>query len=261
MARANYSPLSQWKGRAGGQVYRVREGQQIVSAYQPNVTNPRSEAQLEQRAKFALMSRLSSLTPDAAIIGFGGSKANRRAKFTSNIIRNAFVRAIPDPTDPMKVIMTGNIANEDLLFSVGSSLVPNPNVFATSSDNASIYIDIDPVLELHQILFIDVYGETQLAGDDAKYISLFTKMVSFSEFTDQVRFDGIGYHRLYAVPIALAELVATGSPNSGAVTNYANSLTPEDGVQVTTQSMKRTTADLVYGRSIFIGEVSTVPAP
>lgn len=255
MAKANYSPLSQWKGRAGGQVYRVREGKQIVSAYQPNVTNPRSQAQLEQRAKFALMSRLSSLTPDAAIVGFGGSKANRRAKYTSNIIRNAFVRAIPDPTDPMKVIMTGNIANGDLLFSIGPSLIPNPNVFAISlNTGAGVQVEIDTTLALSEIMLIDVFGESQTAGVDEKYVSIFHRAVPQADFAEVQAFEGVGYHRLYAIPIGVNELVAVGSPNSGAVTNYTDTATPGAGVQVVTQSLQRTNADLIYGRSIFLGE-------
>lgn len=41
------------KGRLGNVVYRVRRGREVASKYQPNVDNPRTVAQMNQRALFA----------------------------------------------------------------------------------------------------------------------------------------------------------------------------------------------------------------
>lgn len=48
-------------GRVGGVVYSNYRGQQIVRSYQPQVKNPNSKKQIEQRAKFKLVSQLAAV--------------------------------------------------------------------------------------------------------------------------------------------------------------------------------------------------------
>lgn len=48
-------------GRLGGSVFAVRNGQQIVRAYQAVVQNPKSIAQVSQRAKMKLASQISAV--------------------------------------------------------------------------------------------------------------------------------------------------------------------------------------------------------
>ena len=48
-------------GRVGGVVYSNYRGQQIVRSYQPQVKNPNTKAQVEQRAKFKLVSQLGAV--------------------------------------------------------------------------------------------------------------------------------------------------------------------------------------------------------
>lgn len=47
-------------GRLGGSVFAVRNGQQVVRTYQPQVANPQSKSQVDQRAKLKLASQLSA---------------------------------------------------------------------------------------------------------------------------------------------------------------------------------------------------------
>lgn len=47
-------------GRVGGVVYSSYRGEQIVRSYQPKVFNPNSKKQVEQRAKFKLVSQVSA---------------------------------------------------------------------------------------------------------------------------------------------------------------------------------------------------------
>ena len=42
------------RGRVGNVVYRVRKGQEVASAHQPNVANPRTVTQIAQRIKFSV---------------------------------------------------------------------------------------------------------------------------------------------------------------------------------------------------------------
>lgn len=61
MARQNHGPLSRAKGKLGGVVYQQYEGMQISREYQPNVKNPQTATQTENRAKFKLASQITAL--------------------------------------------------------------------------------------------------------------------------------------------------------------------------------------------------------
>lgn len=57
MGKASYSPLGQWRNKVGGQVYRIDSGEQIISAYQPVVKNPRTAEQILKRTQFTSATR------------------------------------------------------------------------------------------------------------------------------------------------------------------------------------------------------------
>lgn len=70
-------------GKVGALVYAVSGGETIVREYNPNVANPSTQAQVNQRAKMKLMSQLSaSLAPVIAMTKEGlVSKRNKFTKF------------------------------------------------------------------------------------------------------------------------------------------------------------------------------------
>lgn len=76
-------------GKMGSAVFRVREGQQVVTQYNPIVKNPNTRGQQSQRAAFKLMSQLSAIMSP----GFGTmSVAKRKAKGGTPSQRNAFTQ-------------------------------------------------------------------------------------------------------------------------------------------------------------------------
>lgn len=73
----------------GSAVFRVREGQQVVTQYNPIVKNPNTSGQQSQRAAFKLMSQLAAIMSP----GFGTmSVAKRKAKGGTPSQRNAFTQ-------------------------------------------------------------------------------------------------------------------------------------------------------------------------
>ena len=73
----------------GSAVFRVREGQQVVTQYNPIVKNPNTRGQQSQRAAFKLMSQLAAIMAP----GFGTmSVAKRKAKGGTPSQRNAFTQ-------------------------------------------------------------------------------------------------------------------------------------------------------------------------
>lgn len=72
-------------GRMGASVFAIRKGQQIVRAYNPVVTNPNTQAQVAQRAKFKLLSQLGAVVAKALAFVTVGAGASQR---------NAFMKAV-----------------------------------------------------------------------------------------------------------------------------------------------------------------------
>lgn len=75
-------------GKMGSAVFRVRNGQQVVTQYNPIVANPNTKAQQGPRSKFKLLSQLAAvLSP-----GFGTLNVVRRPAKGTPSKRNAFIK-------------------------------------------------------------------------------------------------------------------------------------------------------------------------
>lgn len=75
-------------GKMGSAVFRVRNGQQVVTQYNPIVANPNTKSQQGPRSKFKLLSQLAAvLSP-----GFGTLNVVRRPAKGTPSKRNAFIK-------------------------------------------------------------------------------------------------------------------------------------------------------------------------
>lgn len=79
------------RGKVGAVVYsKGPNGETLIRAYQPQVINPRTMPQMAQRAKVAMVGKLSKLIPIDALSGLGmGSRLANRSEFNSNCLRKA----------------------------------------------------------------------------------------------------------------------------------------------------------------------------
>lgn len=76
-------------GKVGGLVYATSGGEQIVREYNPQVSNPSTIAQVNQRARMKLMSQLSAcLAPVIAMTKDG--LTSKRNKFVKNNFENSY---------------------------------------------------------------------------------------------------------------------------------------------------------------------------
>lgn len=81
------------RGKAGNLVFAKGDnGETIARAYQPQVKNPRTAAQLRQRSKMNVVGQFSALVPAALIapLGMGGQRRNR-SEFSSQLLKAAEV--------------------------------------------------------------------------------------------------------------------------------------------------------------------------
>lgn len=72
-------------GKVGNSVWAVSGGVQIVRPYNPNVSNPNTDAQIEQRAKFKLMSQIAADLASIIAIPKDGLKSSRNLFVSKNI--------------------------------------------------------------------------------------------------------------------------------------------------------------------------------
>ena len=127
--------LGKFSGKVGGVVFAISNGEQIVRAYQPVVSNPKSTGQLLQRSKGNLVGQLSSVVDRAAIVGMGENNRRRRAEFLKNALKQA---AASQTGDNYKA----TLAPSRIQFSKGS-VNPVVSVGSVTATASSISFDIN----------------------------------------------------------------------------------------------------------------------
>lgn len=101
-------------GRVAGSVFAVRNGEVIERAYNPIVANPRTDAQLLQRAKMNLAGQISHLVDWLTLTSMSMPyKGKNRTMFVRNIVNKATAGMVGKDA-------VAKIAPEDIIFSRGS---------------------------------------------------------------------------------------------------------------------------------------------
>lgn len=184
-------------GKVGNVVFcKGQDGVTYGRAYQPQVSNPKTVGQIDQRAKMNLVGRMSQVTPPEILLGLGSTNRMRRSMFNKILLNAATVeRSIGAP-------VIAKLAPEAVVFSKGAqpfeAAVTTPG--ATSADSATIG------LTLSNADLANKYGERIVAAvidpsDKAGY--------SLIKYTDVVFTDTTArsVEIRYGAPIADESLV------------------------------------------------------
>lgn len=133
-------------GKMGSAVFRVREGQQVVTQYNPIVKNPNTAGQQSQRAKFKLMSQLAAIMAP----GFGTMGVNERPARGKMSPRNAFTKLnfplVTTTTDSQGVVAT--IPMEQLQLTSSFRNLPSLDVTEIEGVGLSIDFSTPPAAEV-----------------------------------------------------------------------------------------------------------------
>ena len=116
MGKVTKKILGATRGKVGDVVFRKFRQMNVDSAYQPTPANPRTEAQMIQRAIFGEMSRMAHATAQGINIGLSW-----RAKGSNLSPRNWFLRLNKEnfsSTNPATV----EVAYQELIFSTGDRI-------------------------------------------------------------------------------------------------------------------------------------------
>lgn len=126
-----YGLLGKGTGKLGSSVFAISGGEQIVREYNPKVSNPNTSLQVEQRAKFKLMSQLAALL--APILGFNKiGLVSARNGFVKANIRNAEY----DGTDYAHIPMTALNLTPSSVIANGVNVI-----FDSENDRGQITLD------------------------------------------------------------------------------------------------------------------------
>ena len=241
MGKTDFNGLSQWTGRIGGLVFKVVNGKQVIVPYKKEVFNPRTEAQMSNRAKFALAGMINKIVPKEVLVGMSSDRRSRRPLFSSNIVRHANVSIANGA-------VTANLNANDLVFSQGAAApvtvsemtVNNGLVGGTLGDlpeNVDAVMMIAVVFDTTVGHYTRTVYEVLPAGETA--VSLDTKTTEAGNVA-----------HLYAVPMTLtsAGLSLTGG-SDGAESS-------SDNGYAYTLMMRSDEGSFRYGRSQYLTTVS-----
>lgn len=136
-------------GKVGGLVYATSGGEQIVREYNPNVANPNTTEQVNQRAKMKLMSQLSTaLAPVIAMTKTG--LVSKRNKFTKINFRYAYASG-----------GTAQVSYENLQLTEGNAALPQI-VYSGNSGSRTLSLAESAEASVSRVVYI-IYKKTQEA--------------------------------------------------------------------------------------------------
>lgn len=168
-------------GKLGSSVFAVSGGEQIVRQYNPNVSNPSTDAQVAQRAKLKLMSQIA-----ASLSGILAFKKNGLVS-----ARNLFIKKNIELCDFEDGKATVNVP--DIAITPGMSNAPSYSVAAGTGDTidvtgsfpalggvkkavvASVIVNFDDTLLVDDVKIVDVADDGTFTANvkknaDGQYI-------------------------------------------------------------------------------------------
>lgn len=242
-------------GKLGNVVYAVVNGIQTARVYQPNVSNPKSQGQILQRAKGNLVGRLSSFVPPIALLGLGGNPRVRRSRF----LRQSLLAATAVMVDG---VARAKIAPEDVQFSYGDvapvfrlSVITaaNPNVLSVTMTAAGTAQQSEIDAQSGRLIAIIFRLE------DNELIECVTMPMNkpTAPSASVATLMPVQYSGAYAAEVFY---VPMRTPNGDALSVYGKSVGIEDEDLGAVLQVNESAFAFDYGSSVYLGEAEYTPA-
>lgn len=236
-------------GKLGNVVYAVSSGTQIARVYQPVVSNPKSSAQMRQRAKGNLVGRISSFVPRTALMGLGVNNRRRRAEFLRILLNAATVTSVEGRWQ-------AKVDGDDVVFSRGSvsTVFLNPGFSAvanvltvTLSGSSAVPAEIY-ASSLGRIVAM-IYE-----GTSNKLVEVVTKLaVKPEQGATAATILPINFPGDYTAEIYLIPMSTVGGTAASVTTDTAGL---DDGAISALLSVNENAVVFEYGRSVVMGSAS-----
>lgn len=164
------------------------DGKYKISAYQPEVTNPRSTAQQVQRSKFSFLGKLAVILGNEALVGMSNTKhRTTQLAFISKNIANVVMQVIGDPTQVDPVLTMSLLQMSD-----GGVVTPQLTLGSVSESVVSVVAEtpysIDSMRPTSVVLVAFCYSELSRQGYRASVMTAdYTKFADVSAATEELR--------------------------------------------------------------------------
>lgn len=133
-------------GKLGNAVFAVSGGEQLVKEYNPRVSNPNTPAQVEQRAKFKLLSQLAAVFAPAMAFKKTGLVSARNMFIAKNIPNANYQDSRADIALP-DITLTGSVVSFPQLevgTIAGGSVPLQLHESASGDVRGVVYVLVDP---------------------------------------------------------------------------------------------------------------------
>ena len=137
MGKCTQGVFGMWTGKTGNVVGRIRQGQNVYSIYQPNVSNPQTVDQQFNRAKFRMASKFFSVCLQAVSVGFKTLDGYKRGSAFSAALGKNFAEMFTGTT-------ISNLALKFDKILVANGAVPmalNPSGQLDGNDLQVVWVD------------------------------------------------------------------------------------------------------------------------
>ena len=160
-------------GKLGSSVFAVSGGEQIVRQYNPNVSNPSTDAQVAQRAKLKLMSQLAADLAQAIAFKKQGL-VSARNQFISKNIQNCSYEDGKAILLLDYLTLTGkNTFLPDLEGSIGQGSVLNVLLESDASANVDAVVYVVCTCDANSKINVIAIKPVSVAGNDGNFPTSF----------------------------------------------------------------------------------------
>lgn len=245
----NVGLIGSVSGKIGTMVFAVVNGIQTSRAYQPNVANPKSIGQSQQRARGNLAGRISGFVPRTAIMGLGANARFRRGEFLRNILKKATATYEQGS-------YVAKIQPADVLFSKGAVTLPVTLQSITAASH-SVAVVLNGVADT--VLAPEVYASRLVRlvamvykTNTTELIEVSTKLATMpvqgatATTNMAIAHDGDYDVFVYAIPM---------STEDGTAASVDTSVVGLDDNEIAASlSVNGNAVVFAYGRSVLLGE-------
>lgn len=243
MARIN-SIIGKVTGKIGGMVFSSTGGEVIAREYNPNVSNPNTTKQVDQRAKLKLMSQIAAALAPVIVIPKEGLKSSR----------NLFIKKNFSSVDAESGV--AQVTYENLQITAGNAALPAIHILRSQQSGVQVYLEERADAAVSRVVYI-MYKKT--SEQTLQYMQ--------SVIAETATADGtFPQQMLYVEGDIVIFAYGMKDLNGKATAKYSN-YSVESGLDIAKLAMSREMSlkdfqfTMTRGTTLFAGESESIEVP
>ena len=243
MARIN-SIIGKVTGKIGGMVFSSTGGEVIAREYNPNVANPNTTAQVNQRAKLKLLSQIAAALAPVIVIPKEGLKSSR----------NLFIKKNFSSVDAESGI--AQVTYENLQITAGNAALPAIHILRSQQGGVQVYLEERCDAAVSRVVYI-MYKKTS-----EKTLQYMQSVIAETATADGT----FPAQMLYVEGDIVIFAYGMKDLNGKATANYSN-YAVESGLDIAKLAMSRQMNlkdyqfTMTRGTTLFAGESESIEVP